>query len=208
MDALGLNPTRRDFLSSILPAGTAMCLGCKNLCGFFGSAAAQQQAAEQHKFMAQANYTYQQIYDFAFNYYYIPTLQGLRKHFKDDAFIDAVKGASEESGSRSAKAFAENVPNNDFDTFKSWATNPDPFWEHALTWEVVESTDTAFEVKISECLWAKTFRDANAADIGYAGICHGDYAYATAYNPKLRMERTKTLMQGHDCCNHRWLWES
>jgi hypothetical protein len=64
------------------------------------------------------------------------------------------------------------------------------------------------EIKITECLWAKTFRAANAADIGYATICYSDFAGAVAFNPKMRLVRTKTLMQGHDCCNHRWVLEA
>jgi hypothetical protein len=46
-----------------------------------------------------------------------------------------------------------------------------------------------------------------AVDIGYAVICHPDFASAEGYSTKLRLVRTKTLMQGHDCCNHRWLWK-
>jgi len=30
---------------------------------------------------------------------------------------------------------------------------------------------------------------------------------ASAFNPKLKMIRSKTLMQGHDCCNHRYVVE-
>ena len=58
------------------------------------------------------------------------------------------------------------------------------------------------------------------SDIGYANTCYGDgesaklkskieeiqrknygdFSSATAYNPKLKLKRTKTLMEGHDCC--------
>lgn len=61
---------------------------------------------------------------------------------------------------------------------------------------------------MTECLWAATFRAAGAEDIGYATICHPDFATTTAFNPRMRMIRTKTLMQGHDCCNHRWVMEA
>jgi hypothetical protein len=47
----------------------------------------------------------------------------------------------------------------------------------------------------------------NAADIGFATVCFTDYATAAAFNPKLKMIRSKTLMQGHDCCNHRYVME-
>jgi len=46
-------------------------------------------------------------------------------------------------------------------------------------------------------------RELNATDIGYAVICHGDYAYCQGFNPKIRLIRTKTLMQGDDCCEFR-----
>ena len=70
--------------------------------------------------------------------------------------------------------------------------------------EVVEDTDAAFEIKVTECLWAQTFRKADAADLGAACICHPDYAAIEAFNPDYEMVRDKTLMEGHDCCNHRY----
>ncbi len=43
-----------------------------------------------------------------------------------------------------------------------------------------------------------------AAELGYAWICHPDFAIATAFNPKMHLKRDTTLMQGESCCNHRW----
>lgn len=200
------NPTRRDFLGRVAPVSALACLGCKSLCGFFGTAYAQE--AAPHKFVADSQMSFTEVFDFTFKYYYIPILQGLRDQVGERDFIEMLKKSSEGSGRTSAKGFARSLPVNDFESFKGWARQPDRFWQHALTYEVVEDTESALEVKISECLWAKTFREMEAADIGYAGICHGDYAYAEGYNPKLRMERTKTLMQGDDRCDHRWLWEA
>jgi hypothetical protein len=85
--------------------------------------------------------------------------------------------------------------------------NPPPLYEGALTIEMVEDSTNAMEVKITECLWARTFREAGGSDIGHACICHPDYTFAEGFNSQVRMIRTKTLMQGHDCCNHRWVVE-
>jgi hypothetical protein len=52
------------------------------------------------------------------------------------------------------------------------------------------------------------FREEDAAGMGYAAICYPDYAVASGFNPKLKLVRTKTLMQGHECCNHRYVMES
>lgn len=70
------------------------------------------------------------------------------------------------------------------------------------------SISKAVELKVSECLWAKTFRGAEAGDLGNALVCDSDYAAAEGFNPKMRMIRSKTLMQGHDCCNHRYVLEA
>ena len=72
--------------------------------------------------------------------------------------------------------------------------------------EIVEDTEKAFELKITECIWASTFLNAKAGDIGYASVCFGDYAWAEGFNPKIKMIRDKTLMQGHELCNHRYVW--
>ena len=79
-------------------------------------------------------------------------------------------------------------------------------WENLAKIEVVEDTDSVFEMKVHTCIFAEVFRERNAGEIGYAYFCWGDYAHAEEFNPKVKMERDKTLMQGHDCCNHRYIW--
>lgn len=64
--------------------------------------------------------------------------------------------------------------------------------------EIVQSDDTVHELRVTECLWATTFRQANLADEGHAAICHGGIALVRALIPTLSLIRDKTLMQGHD----------
>jgi hypothetical protein len=78
---------------------------------------------------------------------------------------------------------------------------------NVLTMEIVEDTDTAFELEVTECIWADTFLRAQAGHIGFASVCWGDYAWAESFNDKITMVRDKTLMEGHDYCNHRYLWK-
>ncbi len=72
---------------------------------------------------------------------------------------------------------------------------------------IVEDTETAFALRVTECIWADTFLKEDAGDIGFALICHGDYAWPQGFNPKIRMIRDKTLMQGDSYCNHRYVFE-
>ena len=81
-----------------------------------------------------------------------------------------------------------------------------PRYERTLTHEVVVDTEDTFELRVTECVIAEVFIQAGmGGEIGHAAVCNMDYAWPPAFNPAIRMERSKTLMQGHDCCNHRYL---
>jgi len=38
--------------------------------------------------------------------------------------------------------------------------------------------------------------------------CENDIAVAEGFNPNIGFKRTKTLMQGHDCCNHFYFYKT
>lgn len=138
----------------------------------------------------------------------VQIMNALAKKIGKEKFIKMLKDASAETAAAGSKQLAKSLPKNDLAGFVSVLKKPDYFWKHALTLEIVEDTETTFEVKITECIFDKTFHDFKAPDIGYAMVCHADFAMARAYNPKMKLTRTKTLMQGHDFCNHRWVMET
>jgi hypothetical protein len=159
----------------------------------------------KHKFLEDSNMTFQEVFDFAFKSL-IPVLQGLAKELGEDHFLKVLEKVASECALKAGQDTARQLPSNDLAAFKA-AGEPDHFGKHVLTLEMVEDTPQAFEVKVTECLWAKTFREMGAAEIGYSLICYRDYAHCQGFNPKITMSRSKTLMQGDDYCNHRVVWE-
>jgi hypothetical protein len=99
-------------------------------------------------------------------------------------------------------------PKNDLATWTADLRNATPLYKNTLTFQVVQDTPTAVEARITECLWAKTFRETDAADIGYACLCNTESAALKGFNPKIKLNFTKTLMQGQDCCNPRYVMEA
>jgi hypothetical protein len=75
------------------------------------------------------------------------------------------------------------------------------------TIEVLESTPRKYSFIVRECLWSKVYRDEDAGDLGYGLECATDFIFAKTCNPKLRLERRKTLMQGDPCCEFTYTWE-
>jgi len=198
---------RRHFLMNILPAGTLFCLGCSNLLTMPNGQEKQKPAEKKHKFLEDSGMSFQEVFEFAYRGH-IEVMQFIAKEIGKDNLIEMLKREGEEWAKRDAQKELKKLAANDFATFRAqFRENPNRFWEHVITSSIVEDTDRAIEIKVTECLWAKTYRGANAADLGYYLSCYPDFPSATAYNPKLKLIRTKTLMQGDDCCNHRWVWE-
>jgi hypothetical protein len=161
----------------------------------------------KHKFRKDSGMTYEQVFNFAFRQFLIPIIQNLRKEYNEETFINALKKASFEAAVQNGQMMAQKLPRNDLKAFTAWARVKDRFWDHVLTFDVVEDTDRAVEIRVTECLWQKVFQKSGATDLGYATVCNPDYALCQAFNPKIRMVRSKTLMQGEACCDHRWVWE-
>jgi hypothetical protein len=155
--------------------------------------------SEKDKFQNDFSQTYEDAFRWKFDYYI-----NIMKRFSDylgmDNLLELIKRAVEENNKR----IATDNPEHTLSKFVEYGKEA---YKNMMVYEVIEESDEVFEMQVTECLWAKTFRGKQATDIGYATICHGDFTEATAYHPKLKLKRTKTLMQGHDCCNHRWTWE-
>jgi hypothetical protein len=153
--------------------------------------------------------SYEEVFNFVYKSEGIPLLQNLAQRLRGSDFIEILKAVTNEMAIEWGREAARMSPKNDFAAFISGNKQrfSSPFWSHVLTYTIVEDTEKVFEKKYTECLFAKTFREANASDIGYATQCHGDFGFVEGFNPKIRLTRTKTLMQGDDCCDFRWVWE-
>lgn len=106
----------------------------------------------------------------------------------------------------------ESAPKSirDFEGFKRYwkSTLESENWSSILTCAFPEESETKLVCRYSECLWAKTMKDLDAEDIGYTLFCHPDFAMAKAIHPKLRLERSQTLMERHGFCDHTYYWDS
>ncbi len=79
---------------------------------------------------------------------------------------------------------------------------------HLFTVTYPRETATEIEFHTTECLFAKVFRDMNASDLGYVMICQPDFKTTSSYYPHVRLKRTKTLMQGDNCCTTTYCFSS
>jgi hypothetical protein len=201
-----LESNRRQFITRVIPACAAGCFGC----GLFPALAAsgQESASSEAEHMFDNEFerklTYRQFYASQYRAY-IRLAKALSQDLGKDKTLELLKKYTAERMLRVGQAQAKRSPDDKFSTYVAMFKDPEGY-KNTLTKEAVEDTDTVLELKVTECIWASTFLAAEAGDIGYAGVCYGDYAWAEGFNPRIKMIRDKTLMQGHDCCNHRYIY--
>ena len=199
----GAGSLSRRVLFSILPVGTFGCLGCAR-----GMACAQPSQAEltRHTWTEKADVTWEEIFRFAYQKDLIPVLKELEAQLGREEFVGMLRRAGDEVVRKKTAGRPPAV--RDLVSFASNIKNVPPLMQHALVAEIVEESPQAFEYRVRKCLWAKVFRDGGAADVGYAMVCYPDYAVAKGLNPKLKLIRSKTLMQGDDSCSLRYVMEA
>jgi predicted ArsR family transcriptional regulator len=152
--------------------------------------------------------TYEEVFKTAYANWLIPTMKVLSEDMGQDALDEMLKKATSEAVRRIIAERGINSPDNNLSAFSRIFEKPSHILENGSNYEIVENSESVFELRVSECLWAKVFRDADAARIGYSYICFADYAMAQAFNPRIVMRRSKTLMQGDNFCNHRYELEA
>ncbi len=194
-----LLPGRRHLLTRVLPAGALACLACR---GAFAAAESVQSGSG-----ARVEMSYDEMFSMFYAQGLIPTMKAMAEEVGHADFVEMLKRAASKAAEEATRARLKADPKNDLATLTAEMRNPGPLYRHTLSYEILEDTPTAFEASVTECLWAKTFRAADAGDIGYALLCYPDAAATKVYNPKIRTTHSKTLMEGNDRCHFRHVME-
>ena len=81
------------------------------------------------------------------------------------------------------------------------------YMQKCLSFTIIEDTPNKLALKFTKCLWAKTFLENSASDIGHTICCNPDFAMAKSFHPNIKLVRTKSLMMGDDYCDSTYIWE-
>ncbi len=118
------------------------------------------------------------------------------------AIGEAVRRSSVEQARRFA---AEAEGGTSLETFveatKLWET------DDALKIAVKERTATTYAFDVVRCRYAEMYKAMGLGEIGHLLSCQRDGTFCQGYDPKLRMTRSQTIMQGASCCDFRYVYE-
>ena len=84
-----------------------------------------------------------------------------------------------------------------------------PLWtkDDALRIETLRQDEKHYDFNVTRCRYAEMYREMGLADLGAVLSCNRDGAFCEGYHPKMKLERTQTIMGGATHCNFRYTME-
>ena len=77
----------------------------------------------------------------------------------------------------------------------------------AYRMDVLEQTEEKFSFNVTRCRYAETYKAMGLGEIGHLLSCNRDGAFCEGYDPKLKLERSQTIMQGASHCDFKYSYE-
>ena len=201
---------RRKFLGGVAAACALPCLGMQTLLAMSSDFKNLENQAQEQDSKSKFDkpfgreLSYSQVFNMRYGEF-IDLAKALEKEMGKEKLIEFLKEKTKkemfEYGEFQAKDSKDNSLNSYVEQFRG------ENYKDLLTMEIVTDNGSAFELKVTECIWASTFLKKQAGEIGFAAVCYGDYWWPKGFNSDIQFERDKTLMEGHDYCNHKYFAE-
>jgi predicted ArsR family transcriptional regulator len=117
---------------------------------------------------------------------------------EDKAVVRSVIGKlARQSGMDLANALGGNTMADLARGLTAWAKGD------AYEMEGTTLSATEYVYNITRCRYAEMYKAIGMADLGVILSCGRDFELISGFNPKMKLTRTKTIMEGCDCCDFR-----
>ncbi|MBQ0820557.1 L-2-amino-thiazoline-4-carboxylic acid hydrolase [Microvirga sp. HBU67558] len=80
--------------------------------------------------------------------------------------------------------------------------------ENALEIDPVYRDESRFDFNVTRCRYAEMYKAMGLGEIGGLLSCNRDGSFCDGYDPKLKMTRTQTIMEGASHCDFRYRYEA
>ena len=124
-------------------------------------------------------------------------LKIMKEHFGEEAYQVFAKVQGEEKGAHFSKLAVEGGDNS-IEALIKILLGPEP---HDFVY-TLDETDAGFQMHVTTCPIYDMAKCHGITEQMFHDICAGDPYMAEGFNPNIGFKRTKTLMEGHDCCDH------
>jgi hypothetical protein len=131
----------------------------------------------------------------------------MAEHGRDQA-MRLARAAGEALGREMAQTQLGCRKIKNFNEFRSFwrSLMCSPIFSATQEVTILEEGPDHLRMRVDRCLWAEYFQRIGDTELGYLVCCNADHSMIATYNPRLKLHRTKTIMQGDDHCDHCFHW--
>jgi len=132
-----------------------------------------------------------------------PLIKAFMEEIGPDRTLAVVKRVIEKLGRETGAQLAEMADGNSLADFIR-VTNPLFGVGDALEQDVLQQTEKKLDYDIKRCRYAEMYKELGLADLGSVLSCARDFGLVEGFNPKMKLTRTMTIMEGGDRCDFRF----
>lgn len=121
---------------------------------------------------------------------------------------DILDTAIRKAAIEEAAEFADRAPGgvttmaSFIDLYQHWTAGG------GLEIEILEENDQKFHFDVVRCKFAEMYRDMGLGHIGHLLSCNRDGSFCQGYDPKIKLDRTQTIMEGAETCTFRYRYQA
>lgn len=87
------------------------------------------------------------------------------------------------------------------DTMAQWKASG------ALEIEMLKETKAEVHFNVTRCKYSEMYREMGLGHIGHLLSCNRDGTFCTGFDPRIKLDRTQTIMSGASHCDFRYRWD-
>ena len=134
-----------------------------------------------------------------------PILKALVEKIGLEETRSLLRGVNEDVARREGKLMAEALGS---DSITAMAEEMATWGEDgSLEEDVLEKTDKTYVFNITRCRFAELYGELGLRELGFALSCCRDDTFIEGFNPRIKLYRKGTIMQGNKVCDFRYVLE-
>jgi hypothetical protein len=129
-------------------------------------------------------------------------LRGFIKEIGYERTMEVASAAIQSDASTVGTTLAEKYGNNSIESLlrivrEVWAD------AGALEFSVLEKTEKNLDFNVTRCLYVEMYEKLGIKEFGFCLSCNRDASLINGFNPLMKLNRSKTIMQGAEFCDFR-----
>ncbi len=131
-----------------------------------------------------------------------PLLEALGEEFDRERVWEIARQVIQEIARQQGSQLAESLGANDMEHFATMEET----WkkDNAIQTELLELSKKRFSFNVYRCRYAEMYQALGVSELGKMLSCDRDFALIEGFNPRIKLTRSQTIMEGAELCDFRF----